>query len=172
MSQITEPNQSQPKKYRSVKCPHCNETLDRNIEPFVTHNKRYYHKTCFESFNQRATHRKELIDYICELYNIPAPTGFMLKQIKEFEDTHGYTLKGMEMTLRYFHEIKQEPVLKGAGIGIVEYFYNEARDYYTNLSKIRESNSKVNYDNNEEIIYIKPPKHKSRKLKQIDIGGL
>ncbi len=156
---------------RAVKCPKCDKTLDRNTEPYVSHNGRHYHKLCYEQHDKQAQDRHELIDYICELYEIPVPNGYIFKQIKEFTDPpRNYTLKGIELTLRYFHDIKEEPVMKGAGIGIVEYFYNEARNYYINLANIQNGNSKISYDNKEEIVYTLPPK--PRKKKMIDIGGI
>src|SRR5690606_23295643 len=98
----------------------------------------------------------ELIDYICELHNVNPPSGYVFKQIREFQEQRNYTLKGIELTLRYFHEVKEEPVMKGTGIGIVEYFYDEAKEYYISLENMKNINSKVKYDNNEEIVYTLP----------------
>lgn len=163
--------QPEKKKYgRSVKCPHCEKQLDRNVVPFQEHGGRFYHEECFSIRHADIQARNSLIDYICELQNIKQPTGYILKQIKNYEDIHGYTTRGILTTLKYVHEIEEMPVMQGAGIGIVEYFYEKAVDYHVGLYKARKANSEIEYDNTERIIYTAHPK--PRKKKMIDIGGL
>lgn len=164
-------SESKPKKYgRTVKCPHCNEQIDRNVEQFILHSKRYYHEECFGVANASAKVRYDLINYICYLHNIKVPTGYMFRQIKEFEENNGFKLPGIQLTLQYYHEVKDNPVVQGTGIGIVEYFYYEARDYFINLNKIKAHNVNIKIDNTEEVIYVKPPKN--REIKTIDLEGL
>lgn len=62
----------------------------------------------------------------------------MLKQIKEFQDDYGYTLKGMELTLRYFHEIQGNGV-DARGIGIIPYVYEDAKRHYNYIQKVKNS---------------------------------
>lgn len=168
MSTITE---NKPKKYaRSVKCPECEINFDRNIEPFQEHGGRWYHQACFEIRFAEIQTRNNLIDYICYLHKIKAPTGYMFKQIKEFEENNNFKPSGIQMTLQYYHEIKDNPVIQGTGIGIVEYFYDEARSYFTNLGGIAEHNKNIKVNKTEEVIYVQPPKNRERKL--IDLEGL
>lgn len=170
VSAISKKEKLEKKKYaRAVKCPHCEKQLDRNTEPFVEHSKRYFHEKCFEYRDIRAKARAELIEYICYIHKIDKPSGFIVRQIKNFEDINGYTTRGMLTTLRYVHEIQGLPV-KGHGIGIIESFYEQAVRHYTNLFKVRDENAKINYDNKEKIIYTSPPKKREKKI--IDIGGL
>lgn len=161
---------SAQKKLRPVKCPKCSKQIDRNVEPYEKYNSRYYHPECLKEVAESTQHRRDLINYICELHGIDKPTGQILRQIKNYEEKHGYTLKGIELTLRYFHEIKEQPVIEGAGIGIVEIFYDEARKYYTNLARLYQHNASVQIDNREDIVYSRPPKPKKKKT--IDIGGI
>lgn len=161
---------TKPKKYRSVKCPACETNLDRNTEPFQEHSGRWYHQGCFEIRHADILARNNLIDYICELQNLKQPTGYILKQIKNFEDVHNYTTRGILTTLKYVHEIEGLPVMQGAGIGIVEYFYDKAVAYYTNLYHVQQANAEIEYDNTEITIYTIPPKEREKKI--IDIGGL
>lgn len=168
MSVITN---EQVKKYsRTVKCPHCEQQLDRNVEPFIEHSSRFYHQECFSVRHADIQVRNNLIDYICKLQNLKQPSGYILKQIKNFEDDYGYTTQGMLTTLRFVHEVEGLPVMQGAGIGIIEYFYEKAVSYYTNLYNIKQNNAHVIYDNKEGIIYTSAPKKRMKKL--IDIGGL
>lgn len=154
-----------------AKCPECERNVDRNIEPFVTHSKRHYHEACYQQFQLRGQHRDELIRYICELYRIQTPNGFMLKQIKEFQDDYGYTLKGMELALRYFHDIEGNSV-DAKGIGIVPYIYEDARDYYRRMSDVKKASRNVVEMQEEKVEVVKFSNRNRRKSKIIDIGGL
>lgn len=175
--EITEKDRvPQKKKYgRTVKCPHCEEQLDRNIEEFVEHSKRYYHKECLEN-RQRAIEaknkpRNDLISYICELHDTKKPSGFILKQIKDFESEYGYTPKEIEMCLRYFHGIKGNSVKPEYGIGIVLNIYEEAVRFYNRLVNVRDSAITSEFDNSRVTIKTIPEKNR-RRVKKIDIGGL
>ncbi|WRN34798.1 hypothetical protein UM818_01800 [Staphylococcus aureus] len=46
--------------------------------------------------------RKELIDFILELFDIEKPTGLILKQIKNLHEEYGYRYKAIALTLDYF----------------------------------------------------------------------
>lgn len=155
------------RKYRLVKCPSCEGNVDRNTEPFVEHSKRYYHEKCFQLFELQKQHREELISYICQLYEIDMPNIYMRKQIKDFQDEYNYTLKGMELALRYFHEIEGNPV-DAKGIGIVPYIYEDAKRYYVRMQRINQANSNQKLDNEIEVIYASPHKKRGRKTISIE----
>lgn len=166
VSAITE---KQPKKYRSITCPSCQEPLDRNNEEFTEHSKKYYHRSCFRIHYQKTQNRKDLIDYACKLHNIKHP-GVIVKQIKEFEDDYGYTLKGIELALRYFHEILGNPVDR-MGIGIVPWIYEDAKRHYKKIAAISKSAQDAETGNRDEIIHIELS-NKKKIAKHIDIEGL
>ncbi|TWK86604.1 hypothetical protein CHCC20333_3463 [Bacillus paralicheniformis] len=118
-----------------------------------------------------AEHRKELIKYICELYKIDAPTGMMLKQIKEFQEEYKYKLKGIELALRYFHETLGNPVREGDGLGIVPFIYEEAKADYLQKKAIKESVEKAKkHKPKERIVVIK--KQNRKNIKIVDISTL
>jgi hypothetical protein len=153
---------------RLVKCPYCEKQLSK--EEAVEHKKKYYHPQCFETWQKQKEHRQELIDYICKLFRSDAPTGMMLKQIKDFQADYKYTLKGMELALRYFHETLGNSVQQGSGIGIIPFVYEDAKNHYIKQMKI--ADSLQNLEQNEEItVYIDPNKSK-RKSKKIDITAI
>ncbi|MGG1916004.1 hypothetical protein ABFY54_28790 [Priestia megaterium] len=82
--------------------------------------------------------REDLTNLIKELYNIPYPTGYMLKQIKQFTEERGYKYQGIAATLRYVFEIKRAARPEQRfGLSIVPHYYDEAREYYANLTKKR-----------------------------------
>ena len=162
----------QPKQ--KVKCPYCSTLFSRREEEFVTHSNRYYHKSCFEKYKQGADDRRELIDYIMELYDLRIPTGMILKQISKYtSEPYNYSLKGIKTTLHYFHEIKGNEVLQDSrvGIGIVEYVYDEALRYYSNLQHLYESNEKATISNQAEKLKIKNTPIKKKK-NYIDISQI
>jgi hypothetical protein len=151
-----------------VKCPYCETQLQK--EEAHEYKKKYYHVKCFNEWQQEKEHRQQLIDYICKTFRIDAPTGMILKQIKDFQIDYKYKLKGMELALQYFHETLGNPVQQGSGIGIIPFVYEDAKNHYIKQQKIAESLQ--NLESNEEVtIYIDPNKNK-RKSKKIDISAI
>lgn len=157
---------------RQVICPYCKEKLDKDeAHPYK---KRYYHEKCFNEWQAHSQHRKDLIAYICELHNLDAPTGMILKQIKEFENDYGYKLKGMELALRYFYETLGNPVREGDGIGIIPYVYEEAKKYYILRMKAQESaeENEGNYVTSRKVKITSPKLDYKKRVKPIDIASL
>ncbi len=153
---------------RQVKCPYCGQKFDQ--DEAVTNGKRYYHKECFEEFNMQKEHRKALIEYICEIYDIEAPTGMMLKQIKDYiSEEYNYKYKGMELALRYFYETLDNRVTEGTGLGIIPFVYEDAKRDYVKRLKIAESAN--DFKTEERIVYIDTNETK-RKNKKIDISAI
>lgn len=157
---------------RLPKCPECEYQVDKDKEEHIIHSKKTYHAQCFKKFERRKEDRNDLHNYICELYRISVPNGFMLKQIKEFTEEYGYTLKGIEFSLRYFNDVEKGKTYVNneqarMGIGIVPYVYEKTKLYYGKLGEIKQHNMNIEYDNTVENIYVAPPRE--RKLKLIDL---
>jgi hypothetical protein len=157
---------------KQVKCPYCNQYL--NKEDAYEYKKRYYHQSCFDTWQLESEHRKELLAYICEIYKLEAPTGMMLKQIKDFKDELHYKYKGMELALRYFYETLGNSVQSGTGIGIVPFVYEDAKRHYImklNVEKSVEENGDKQC--NGRTVVVKSPEFTYQsKVKQIDISSL
>lgn len=157
---------------RKVKCPKCGTFNDK--EETVFYNQRYYCKICFENAKAEAEDYKNLIAFICELYNIEAPTGWILKQIKEYKEQYGYSYIGMKTTLDYFYHIKQEEEPEeGMGVGIIPFVYDEAKKFYIDKKAVKESVQECNIDKieqNKKTIHIKEQdKIKNDKYKDITL---
>lgn len=154
----------------------CEYLVNKDTQEFVKHSTKTYHKHCFEQFELGKQHRKELHEYICELYSMPIVNGFILKQIKEFEEVYGYKLGGMKLALQYFHEIEGNPVesanvkYKTQGIGIIPYIYDEARDHFMKMNQIQQSAKEKKITTEAEVIYVRQPKKK--RTNYIDIEGI
>lgn len=84
-------------------------------------------KSCREKAEQVKQERDKLYETIKELFGISFPTGFMLKQIKQFKDEYGYTYDGMELTLRYCAEDPRVYFSLKSGISIIPHCYEMAR---------------------------------------------
>jgi hypothetical protein len=156
---------------RKPKCYVCKEEVDKDTS--YKKGNRYYHILCYEEFEKKKDERKELIDYICQLHNLEAPTGLILKQIKDFQEQYNYTLKGMTLTLKYFHETLGNPVREGDGIGIIPFMYEEAKKYFILKREVNESLEFLNQQKEAKIIEIEPPKFSfTRSIQPIDINSL
>lgn len=107
---------------------------------------------------------------------MPVVSGFILKQIKEYEDLYGYKLTGIKMALYWFHVVEGNPIDTGdskyntQGIGIVPYIYDKARQFFTEKYRINKKNAEIQFDNTVEVIRASPPKLRARK--NIDISKL
>ena len=147
---------------RKVKCPVCGKMNDK--EDTVIKNKRYYCPACLEQQQKEADAYKNLIEYVCGLFNIAAPTFLMTAQIKRFKEEYGYTYQGMKATLEYFFEIEDgHSVEDSEGLGIIPYTYDKCKEFYAEkkrvkkslegntLEDIRSNVKKIKVKNNESI---------------------
>lgn len=153
-----------------VKCPRCENKLSKSeAHPYK---KRYYHPKCFEEWQRESQDRKDLISYICQLYRLDAPTGMMLKQIKEYKEELKYKYKGMELALRYFHETLGNPVQEGTGIGIIPYVYEDAKNHFITKLKVEESIKNMKQEEVQVVKVVSPKFTYKSKVKPIDISSL
>jgi hypothetical protein len=162
---------------KKLKCPVCGTF--NNKEDTIFDNQRYYCKVCYETKKKDGEDYKALIDYICDLYDIEVPNGWILKQIKEFKEQFNYTYKGMKTTLDYFYRIKQdEQPEEGMGIGIIPFVYDEAKRFYLDKKKIKDEMQDFNIADieNKKIIHVnaidKIQDDKFREIVDIDISQL
>lgn len=141
---------------RKVKCPECGTFNDK--ENTVYDNGRYYCKICYKNKKHEADDYKSLIAYVCELYQIEAPTGWMLKQIRDFKEQFHYSYKGMKTTLHYFYEIQEgNDPMDSLGVGIIPFVYDEAKKFYIDRIAVKNSVSNAKMDeieNNKKVISI------------------
>ena len=75
-----------------------------------------------------------------------------------------YTFKGMLDTLNYL-ELKEKE-LKGDVVGIIPFYYDEAKAYYAELERVEKNNQGMNVGGmyKEKVVVIKP---KKRVIKQL-----
>ena len=167
----------------TYKCPICGKK--DQPDKMVKIGDRYYHlgeceNKKIETDNQKGLDKEDwdkLFKYICELYNIDCPTGFMFKQLKTYREDYQYTNNGIYLTLKYYYETLENEVLEDTGLGIVPYYYEQAKKHNTDIWDIEDSLDDFNECEQTHIINIKPPnkqytpsKKQYLNLKEIDWG--
>ena len=157
---------------RKVKCPECGSYNDK--ENTVESNGRYYCPICYENKQKEANDYKQLIAYVCELYQIEAPTGWMLKQVKDFKEQFHYTYRGMKTTLNYFYEIEGNDPADSLGVGIIPFVYDEAKQFYIDRLAVKESATNAADNNVRKTINInkKAKNNEYRDIALIDIENI
>ncbi len=161
---------------RPVKCPSCGVFFKRSQEEFIYKKGRYYHKQCNEGLSAEDEDKKSLLEYIDKLFkNYEKNQNKINQQIKKFK-SEGYTYKGMEITLFYFFEVKDNNLSKAmGGVGIIPFVYKEAESYYITKQKAVENSAKIgNIPVIIKDIKIKNPIKQKRYIidKNIDISSL
>ena len=129
---------------------------------------RYVHKKCNSVRPQ--DDKDEMMLYLIKLYNLKDDyilPKFML-QLSDFEKQYHFTYSGMLKALKYWYEIKRNPVNKNYGLGIIPRIYEQAKMYYYNLWLAQEQNKQKNlndYIPKDIIITIPSPQKQIEKRK-------
>ena len=163
-----------------VKCPKCGKSFDTNEEQAVkVAARRYGHASCYPDITDfvpmivkedKDPDLTALKNYISKIYGDKARWPLIMKQIKTFKEK-GYTTSGMLGTLIYFYEIKNGSINNtNGGIGIIEFTYEEARNFYENIQQTQEANKGKTLLNEIKEIIIKPPKMRGLKQQFFDLG--
>lgn len=152
-------------------CKGCGKKLQPD-EKYI-HSSKTYCKECFDKIERESTEYKQLIEFICTKYELEKPTGFILKQIKEFRNEYGYSYAAMTYTLWYCMEILGKPYIEKYGVALIRHYYDEAKDYYSQQERSKEKISKLsNMEVKTKRVKHTPvtPNKKSEFL--IDLGNL
>jgi len=160
------------KNERKVKCPVC-ESYNYKEEA-IYHQKRYYCEICYKNKTKESNNYKNLIQYICDIYEVDVPTGFMFTQIKNFKEQYNYTYKGMELTLDYFYNVKTNNTPDiDKGLGIIPYIYEEAKQFFIEKRNIKKNLENVNIQDITDKVNVisikKSDKKEDRNYKNIAI---
>lgn len=115
-------------------CHYCKKQIDKSKESYKELNKgKFAHLSCWEENQDKLTDKEKLEMYICQLYGIKKLNQKMNRQIKDYIENQGYTYSGIHKALVYYYEIKNNKFdisKTNGGIGIVEYVYQQAYNYY------------------------------------------
>lgn len=122
-------------------CKGCGKKLQP--EEKYTHASKTYCEECFKKIERESTEYKQLIEFICNNYGMEKPSGFMLKQIKDFKNDYGYSYAAMTYTLWYCKEVLNKSLIEKYGVALIKNYYNEAKDYYSQQEKLTEQVNKL-----------------------------
>ena len=111
----------------------------------------------------------EVKNYIGELFRGNINWGLVNKQINSYIGK-GYKPSGIQGTLHYCYIIKKMNIQKANGIGIVEYYYKQAGEYFNALERM-EKVQKVELTT-KEIVIKEPVATKLTRLKPIALEDL
>lgn len=153
------------------KCPFCNNEVNEEEAIYNTKTKRYYHEKCYNILLER----KELIDYICELFGYKKPSVKVYQQMTNYYEK-GVSYADMLLTLKYFYEIKKGDINKSqGGIGIIPYIINEAKEFST-LEQLEKDKLIKKFEANaatqKETLVIHVVEQQNKQRKNIDINML
>ena len=140
----------------NVICAICGRQFDRDKIQAVKHGaRRYSHFDCEpdgeivplppkkepKEKTEEEIQLDQLKDYIASKYGSRANWALINKQIKTFHEVNKYSYSGMLKSLMYFLEVKGNTVEKSnGGIGIIEYCYQDAYNYYLSIYLAQQSN--------------------------------
>lgn len=165
-------------------CPKCNQKFNRDIIQAVKVSaRRYGHATCYpdnkdyvplEEKKENNEDYQKLMDYIKKIYGEKANYALINKQIKNFTTEKQYSLSGILKSLVYFYEVKGNSVSgSNGGIGIVEYCYQDAYNYFYSLFVAQQANKDKVFTQEIKEISFNPPKMTfGTKHKFFDLEGV
>ena len=156
----------------SVTCFWCHKAIYPNqpdVIPMLQLKDRYVHKACAEI--HPADDKEELTLFIIKLFKLTDDyilPKYML-QLKQYKNDYNYTYSGMLKALKYWYEVKKNPVDLDRGVGIIPYIYKNAYEYYYALYMSDLQNQQIK-DYQEYIpkdieVEITPPQRKIEKRK-------
>lgn len=111
-----------------------------------------------QQINKKADDRKEFLRYfdlVCSEKINYAIIGSILKKI--MKDNPSFTYKGMQYTLYYISNILNIQI---TSVGIIPYYYDEAKKYCEEKRRLKKSIDKANIQFNTKTV--------SRKIKSIE----
>lgn len=108
---------------------------------------RFAHIDCYSKSeaNGKSDYDK-LFDYIMLVYNESFVDPAKQKSIKNMIDSYGFTHSGIHGTLVYLYEVLKKKPNDSNYLGIVPYYYTKAKEYYSELKRVKEVNSQKNIE--------------------------
>lgn len=79
--------------------------------------------------------RLELINVISSVYDIPYPTGFMLRQMKQFREDRNYSYGDQAKAILYSKNILNKVMKSNYGLGLIPYVIEDAKKYYADQER-------------------------------------
>jgi len=113
--------------------------------------------------------KKQYYQYLRELINDEL-SAKVYALTDQYISRYSFTFKEMYQTLVYLHEIIEKDLV-GDIVGLIPYYYDQAKSYYRSVEQVAEINKDADLSQmyKEKKIVIQPPK---RKIKLLDIESI
>lgn len=135
---------------------------------------KYYHSACYEQVMQK----RNLMDYVCNLFNLRAPGPINYKACKTFVEENHWTYNEILQTLKYMYEVKHvDKKYSGDNIWSVKRYFDEAKQYFARQAameaKMAQEMAEKVVKAQQEVMYVAGPRTtRRRKVELIDISNL
>ena len=146
-------------RQHKVKCLYCGRQFDASREPFVkVTGSRYAHESCYYRTTNVNSDYTNLSDWLQNNFG-QAMQIKIWQQIEDYIKYQKFTYAGILKTLKWWYEIKGNPIDKSnGGVGIIPYAYADAMAYYEKIEKAHELNKdKIIRPGKVRDIYIVAP---------------
>ena len=156
-----------------VTCAFCGEkTVDKKSSNYIRYKDKNFHKEC----GLKQQEKDNFFKYVCEIFKLKSPGPKIYSQANSFVQYKHYTYKGMQYTLEYIYKViqkKDNQPFDAKSIGLIPYYYEEAKKYFTKIEIKKENNQKIlnNITSNQQIINV-PFRDKEKELFIYDIENL
>jgi hypothetical protein len=156
---------------RAVKCVFCGSSINRQVDEYVIVQKRYAHTLCSNEQQQEKEDRAQLNKILYEIFGENLNFGVVGQQIKNYKNQYNFTISGIIGTLYYCYKIINLDPRKAQGIGIVPFYYKEARSYFNAIENAKNNLGALNIQ--KKIVHIKSPKAEPLiKFREISLNYL
>lgn len=115
--------------------------------------------------------KEKVINYLKQLLNADQLNVKIYKLLKDYYTTYKFSYEGMLITLKYFYEIQENPIVSDC-VGIIPYVYEEAQKYEKIKKTIIKQIEEIDLNNIVINKTIKIKKSKENINKLIDIEEL
>lgn len=122
-------------------CEYCHTAIPRELEVKLP-GDRFCHKEC--NINKTETDLDKLNEYINEIFDTSFVDPAIQKTIANLIDKYKYTYSGIHGTLFYLRQIKHFKIEKSKFLGIVPYYYTEAKKFFEKVNASNQANKVIN----------------------------
>jgi hypothetical protein len=128
-------------------CEFCHTAIPAGQEVTLP-GDRFAHVDCYSKDNSHGkSDYDKLFEYIMSVYDESFVNPAKQKAIEKMIKDHGFTHSGIHGTLVYLYEILKKRPQDSNYLGIVPWYYTEAKEYFTNKAKVNAENAKKDIEN-------------------------
>ncbi|MDD4358881.1 MAG: hypothetical protein PHY30_03655 [Candidatus Pacebacteria bacterium] len=160
-------------------CPYCKELVNKD-QTCKKYQNKTYHMTCYKKMIEekykenmgQEDYRKELYEYICDIFKIDEITPQIMSQIDKFYKDYNLTYTEMKDSLYYYTQIMGKTLDIKYGIAIIPHIINEVRQLYEDVKLATELNENVDITKAVKPVKVKIKQPNYSYRKNIDMEDL